>query len=146
MLRFLTGFGIGAGLAVGVVLTQLPERPLFVDGAKAQLLARADGEEVCIPSSALRAAGAGVTITEERVALQFVPLKGMEEQPYVEGIIGEYVSNERLRFGSAPAGFGEPTKLIIQFRDSGGRKALKPVRINLKPEGIGHGGFTRGSA
>lgn len=213
MLRFLAGVGLGASLAVAAVLLQSPERALFVNGSKAQLPARVEGEEVYIPGSALKAAGAGVTITEERVSLQFVPLKGMEEQQYIEGILGEYVSNEewrfkvvsveeiadpftgrgkglavtlevrnlrstpaslhgtgysamqvldeeqnrmsladssftdrysnvqpggsftnRLRFGNAAAGFGEPAKLIIQFRDWGGRKALKPIRINLRPE------------
>ncbi|MER3412799.1 MAG: hypothetical protein C4341_00885 [Armatimonadota bacterium] len=213
MLRFLTGIAFGAGLAAGAILLQSSERSLYVNGAKARLPARVEGEEVYIPGSALKAAGAGVMVSEERVSLQFVPLKGMEEQQYVDGIIGEYVSNEEwrfkvvsiheiadpftgrgkglavtlevrnlrsdsasllgtgldivqvldarqnrmsladssfrdrysriqpggsftnvLRFGSAPAGFGEPAKLIIQFRGSGGRKALKPIRINLRPE------------
>lgn len=189
-----------------------------MNGVKAQLPARVDGEEVYVPGSALKAAGAGVTVTDERVSLQFVPLKGMEEQEYVDGIIGEYVSNDEwrikvvsieqipdpfnarggrrgyavtlevrslrsspgslhgtgyngvqlldeqqnrlsladssftdryttvqpggsftnvLRFGNAQGGaqsFGEPSKLVIQFRSTGGRQVLKPIRINLRPD------------
>ncbi len=131
MLRFLAGISLGLTLGAGALLLQSAEKPLFVNGMKSSVAARVEGEEIFVAASALKAAGAGVTVTEDRVSIQFVPLKGMEEQEYIDGVIGEYVSNERWRFKvhsvepipNPFTGRGPGVKLTLEVRYLGERPA-----------------------
>lgn len=72
-------------------------KTLFINGKKSAKPPIVKGAETYIPLSALKAAGAGVTVERNKISVQFAPPAGRDERPYVEGMIDEYVSNEAFR-------------------------------------------------
>lgn len=82
------------GVAVTLVaFAALAPKALFVNGKKSAKTPIEQNGEIYIPASALSAAGADVAITPTRVSIQFKPVKTQNEQPYVEGVLGEWVTN-----------------------------------------------------
>lgn len=87
-----------AGLALtAIAVAALAPKTLFVNGKKSAKTPIEQNGEVYIPASALSAAGADVAITGDRVSVQFKPVKTQNEQEYVEGVIGEWVSSGAWR-------------------------------------------------
>ncbi|MGV3618171.1 MAG: hypothetical protein ACO1SV_22825 [Fimbriimonas sp.] len=80
-----------AALAAAAWQQAVPE--LWINGAKADGAILIQGGEPYIPLRALRAAGADVTATEERVTVQFQPAKPAAPAETVVGGIRQYVSN-----------------------------------------------------
>jgi hypothetical protein len=85
------------GLSTAAVAWFAP-KALYVNGAKSAKPLIEQGGEIYIPASALSAAGADVAISPTRVSIQFKPVKTKDEQAYVEGVLGEWVSNGVWRF------------------------------------------------
>ncbi|HVL40241.1 MAG TPA: hypothetical protein VM328_12700 [Fimbriimonadaceae bacterium] len=98
---------------------------LFVNGKKSQKPPIVQGDETYVPLSALRSAGADVTVTDKNVSIQFIPPKGQGQLDAVEGVIGEFVANEvwRVKVHSveqAPNPFfarGKGYKVTLEFRN-----------------------------
>lgn len=88
----------GTVCLVALTVASLAPKALYINGTKSTKPLIEQGGEVYIPASALSAAGADVAITPTRVSVQFKPVKTKDEQAYVEGILGEWVSNGVWRF------------------------------------------------
>jgi hypothetical protein len=92
MVLFASLAGVGA-----IVMASQGGKSLFVNGRKSSMAPLVKGAETYIPLSALKAAGAGVTVEKTRISIQFLPPAGRNERDYVEGVLGEFVSNEAWR-------------------------------------------------
>lgn len=86
---------LGISAVLGWAL--LAPRPLYINGKASTKPSIEQGGEVYVPASSLKAAGAEVTMTDKRVSIQFTPLKKQDEQPYVEGVMGEWVTSGNWR-------------------------------------------------
>jgi len=83
--------------AAALVLAFQGGKSLFINGKRSAKPPIVRGSETYVPLSALKAAGAGVTVERNKISIQFTPPAGRDERPYVEGMIDEYVSNEAFR-------------------------------------------------
>jgi hypothetical protein len=81
-----------------ITVASLAPKALYVNGVKSAKMPIEQNGEVYIPASSLSAAGADVAITSSRVSVQFKPVRTKNEQAYVEGVLGEWVSNGSWRF------------------------------------------------
>jgi hypothetical protein len=69
-------------------------KALFVNGKKSSVAPIDKGKETFVPLSALKAGGASVTVEGSKITVQFGPMAGRDERPYIEGVLGDYVQNE----------------------------------------------------
>ena len=83
--------------AAALVIALQGGKALFINGKKSAKAPIVKGAETYIPLSALKAAGAGVTVERSKISIQFAPPPGRDERTYVEGLIDEFVSNEAFR-------------------------------------------------
>jgi hypothetical protein len=92
----LIGVAVVAGSAAAwLVQTQ---RALYVNGKKSAVAPIEQGAETFVPLSALKEAGADVTVTADRVSVQFTAPRTQTQVDANEGVVGEFVSNEGWRF------------------------------------------------
>jgi len=83
---------------VAVAAAILAPKTLYINGQKSTKTVIVQNGETYIPASALSASGADVAITDSRVSVQFKPVKTQNEQAYVEGVMGEWVTSGPWRF------------------------------------------------
>ena len=107
-------------LAASVVLASQAQNFLYINGKKYQSGYFHEGENTWIDAKALKAAGAEVTITKDRVSIQFKPLKEQMQLDAVEGVLGEFIQNEgwRVKVHSvtpAKSPFGKGTGMAVKF-------------------------------
>ena len=132
-------FILGAALCGcgGVVWATQQGRTLYVNGQRSAQSALVHEGEVYVPLSSLRAAGAQVTLNEERVSIQFIPLAWQRQLALHEGVDGEYVSNGtwRVKVGAVrparnPFGRGQGHEVEIEFHN------VSPTAHSLHGSGL----------
>lgn len=72
-------------------------REVFVNGKKAADAAIVHEGKTYVSLDSLKAAGAEVTESGNRVTVQFVPVRGQQQADAIEGVIGEWVNNGAWR-------------------------------------------------
>ncbi len=117
------------GIAVITVLAavttaQTPVPKLFVNGKAAKNVALKSKGKVYVAVEDLKTAGAEVTVTGDKVSIQFKPLKEKLQVDASEGILGEFVQNERFRVKvhsfepcPNPFGVGPGYKVKLEIRN-----------------------------
>jgi len=108
------------GLAATVVLASQMKPSLFVNGKSYPGMVFQEGENTYVEVKALRQAGAEVSITRERVSIQFKPLNEQMQLDAVEGVVGEWIQNEGWRVkvhsvNPAKSPFGKGTGMAVEF-------------------------------
>jgi hypothetical protein len=91
---------LGLAALAACALALQGARALYVNGKKSSKAPIVKAGETYVPLSSLKAAGAEVTVAKDRISIVFLPPAGRNERGYVEGLIGEFVSNEvwRIKF------------------------------------------------
>ncbi|MBX3095265.1 MAG: hypothetical protein KF812_00225 [Fimbriimonadaceae bacterium] len=112
----------------GLAATVAVPETLYVNGQKSTLAPIEKDGEVYVPLKSLRAAGAEVTTSQERLSIQFIPPKAQNEQPYVEAILGEWVNNGIWRFRVSNV-----AKITDPFGNGGSGYALDFEAMNVSP-------------
>lgn len=83
--------------STAVAFALQPARRVFINGKASGTNAITQSGETYVSLKALREAGAGVEVTADRVSIQFTPPGGRLQVDAVEGVLGEFVSNETWR-------------------------------------------------
>jgi hypothetical protein len=125
------------GMGVAAVALAATERALWINGQRMSQGVIEQGGEVYVPVSALRAAGADVNLTDERVSITFTA-PGRVQVDAVEGIVGDYVSNGTWRVKVTDVqkdvnpfvNRGPGAKLMLEVRN------LSTKRTSLQSSGL----------
>ncbi len=101
---------------------------LSVNGKKTPNGVIYEGESAYVSLAALKAAGAEVSVTGERVAIQFTPLKDQIQSDAAEGVLGEWIQNGGWRVkvhsiapSKSPFGKGGGFAIKFEFRNLVGK-------------------------
>lgn len=131
MLKRRVGFLFFCALAVSLISFAAPAaRKLFINGTAYSQGVKVEGREVYVAASALKAAGAEVTITDSKVSVQFKPMREKLQTNAVEGVKDEWVQNEmwRVRVSNVtpitnPFGRGPGFQVTVEMRNLSTRKS-----------------------
>lgn len=117
--------GGALGLAV-VVVAQSGAMRAFINGQPAKNVPIQQGGKWYVAVDDLKDQGAEVTVASGRVSVQFKPMRERLQSDGVEGVLGEWVQNERWRVRvtdvkptSNPFGRGSGYQLTFEARNLG---------------------------
>ena len=107
-----------------VASTQNASQALYINGKQAKLKLVTQENEPYVSVSDLKAAGAEVTMSENTVSIQFKPLREKLQVDAIEGIVGEFVQNDKFRIkvhsfeqSTNPFGRGPGYKVKVEIRN-----------------------------
>ena len=122
-------FFIGSLALTMIALAAPVALNLYVNGQPYGQAVKVEGREVYVAASALKAAGAEVTITDSKVSVQFKPMREKLQTNAVEGVKDEWVQNEmwRVKVSGAtpitnPFGRGPGFQVTVEMRNLSTKK------------------------
>ncbi len=132
------GLILVGGLTVAIVVASGPAvRKLYVNGKASTKEIKSDAREIYVPLSALKEAGAEVSVTDSRVSVQFKPMRDRLQTDAIEGVKDEWVQNAtwRVRVSNVtkitnPFGRGPGIQATVEMRN------LTPKRLNPYGSGL----------